>query len=110
MGRLFCGLWPYLRPMKEIKCPKCTQWYVVDPLIDKYSYTCSVCETFYLVKTEAQLEREDSMKAPVSKPPLTWKHFGDMHWALVILNNVGFIIQTILFMIGTIIGILVAPL
>jgi len=28
----------------------------------------------------------------------------------VILNNIGFIIQTILFMIGTIIGILVAPL
>ncbi|MBT6366538.1 MAG: hypothetical protein HOJ68_10345 [Bacteroidetes bacterium] len=50
------------------------------------------------------------MKSPVSKPPLTWKRFGEMHWTLVILNNIGFIIQTILFMIGTLIGILVAPL
>jgi hypothetical protein len=53
---------------------------------------------------------EEGMKAPVSKPPLTWKRFGELHWALVILNNIGFIIQTILFMIGTLIGILVAPL
>ncbi|MGB1089932.1 MAG: hypothetical protein ACPHGZ_02915 [Schleiferiaceae bacterium] len=96
--------------MKEIKCPKCTQWYEVDPAMDKYSYTCSGCQAPYAVKTEVQLEREEGMKAPVSKPPLTWKRFGEMHWALVILNNIGFIIQTILFMIGTIIGILVAPL
>jgi hypothetical protein len=69
-----------------------------------------MCEAPYSVKTETQLKREEEMKSPVSKPPLTWKRFGEMHWALVILNNIGFIIQTILFIIGTIIGILVAPL
>lgn len=78
--------------------------------MDKYSYTCNMCEAPYSVKTETQQKREEEMKSPVSKPPLTWKRFGEMHWALVILNNIGFIIQTILFIIGTIIGILVAPL
>jgi hypothetical protein len=33
-----------------------------------------------------------------------------MHWSLVILNNIGVVIQTIIFAIATIIGILVAPL
>ena len=60
--------------MKEIKCPKCTQWYEVDPVRDKYSYTCSVCQAPYKVKTKVELKREEEMKAPVSKPPLTWKH------------------------------------
>lgn len=96
--------------MKQVKCPSCASWYGVDPLLDKYAYRCGSCETPYAVKTEAQKEREEGMKNPVSKPPLTWKRFGEMHWALVILNNIGFIIQTILFMIGTAIGILVAPL
>ncbi len=96
--------------MKQVKCPSCTQWYEVSLDLDKYQYRCTECNAPYAVKTEAQLEREEGMKEPVSKPPLTWKRFGEMHWALVILNNIGFIIQTILFMIGTIIGILVAPL
>jgi len=98
------------RSMKQIKCPSCTQWYGVDPAGDKYDYSCSSCDAPYAVKSEAQLVREEGMKNPVSKPPLTWKRFGEMHWFLVILNNIGFIIQTILFMIGTLIGILVAPL
>jgi len=96
--------------MKQIKCPSCTAWYAVEPDLDKYDYHCSSCRAPYAVKSAAQLEREEGMKDPVSKPPLTWKRFGELHWALVILNNIGFIIQTILFMIGTIIGILVAPL
>ena len=96
--------------MKEIKCPKCAQWYEVDPAMDKYAYQCTSCLTPYLVKTAIQIERENGMKEPVSKPPLRWKRFGEIHWALVILNNFAFIIQTIFFMIGTIIGILVAPL
>jgi len=96
--------------MKEIKCPKCTQWYEVDPAMDKYSYQCTSCLTPYIVKTATQIERENGMKEPVSKPPLRWKRFGEMHWTLVIINNLAFIIQTIFFMIGTIIGILVAPL
>jgi len=100
----------YLYRMKQVKCPSCTQWYEVSLDQDKYQYRCTGCNEPYAVKTEAQLEREEGMKEPVSKPPLTWKRFGEMHWALVILNNIGFIIQTILFMIGTIIGILVAPL
>ena len=78
--------------------------------MDKYSYTCSECYAPYTVMTEFELEREEGMKSPVSKPPITWKRFGEMHWALVVLNNIGFIIQTIVFIIGTIIGILVAPL
>jgi hypothetical protein len=64
----------------------------------------------YAVKSKIQRVREEGMRAPVSKPPLTWRRFGEMHWSLVVLNNIGFIIQTILFMIGTLIGILVAPL
>lgn len=96
--------------MKQIKCPSCASWYGVDPSLDKYAYSCTSCEAPYAVKTEAQKEREEGMKNPVSKPPLTWKRFGEMHWILVILNNIGFIIQTILFMIATAIGILVAPL
>jgi hypothetical protein len=62
------------------------------------------------VKTSEQLIHEEEMRAPVSKPPLTWKHWGQLHWTLVILNNVGVIFQTIIFAIATIIGILVAPL
>jgi hypothetical protein len=77
---------------------------------DAYGHICSHCNAPYAVKTEEQKAHEEGMKAPVSKPPLAWKRFGEMHWTLVILNNVGFVIQTILFMIGTIIGILVAPL
>jgi uncharacterized Zn finger protein len=96
--------------MKQVKCPSCSLWYGVNPELDKYLLKCSHCDALYAVKTEAQKEREEGMKAPVSKPPLTWKRFGELHWSLVILNNIGFIIQTILFMIGTIIGILVAPL
>lgn len=96
--------------MKQVKCPSCTSWYEVEATVDKYQYNCSHCLAPYAVKSVAQQEREEAMKDPVSKPPITWKRFGEMHWALVILNNIGFIIQTILFMIGTIIGILVAPL
>jgi len=96
--------------MKQVKCPSCTHWYEVPLSQNQYQYRCTDCGAPYAVKSEQQLEREEGMKEPVSKPPLTWKRFGEMHWALVILNNIGFIIQTILFMIGTIIGILVAPL
>jgi len=96
--------------MKQVKCPSCSQWYEVDPTMDKYSYRCISCKTPYALKTEVQIAREEGMKNPVSKPPLRWRRFGEMHWSLVILNNIGFIIQTIFFMIGTIIGILVAPL
>jgi len=63
-----------------------------------------------MVKSLNQLQREEERRDPVSNPPLSWKRFGEMHWTLVILNNIGFMIQTILFMIGTLIGILVAPL
>jgi DNA-directed RNA polymerase subunit RPC12/RpoP len=96
--------------MKQVKCPSCTVWYGVEVSGDKYSYKCSHCNAPYALKTEEQKIREEGMKEPVSKPPLTWKRFGEIHWALVIVNNIGFVIQTILFMIGTIIGILVAPL
>lgn len=96
--------------MKQVKCPSCTQWYGVDPSASAYELLCTHCEQPYKVKSEEQIQREEGMKAPVSKPPFTWKRFGEMHWALVILNNIAFVIQTILFMIGTIIGILVAPL
>ena len=96
--------------MKQVKCPSCCAWYEVTIQSDTYSHICSHCEAPYAVKSEKQKMHEEGMKAPVSKPPLTWKRFGEMHWALVILNNIGFIIQTILFMIGTLIGILVAPL
>ena len=96
--------------MKQVKCPSCMQWYEVESTLDRYSLACSYCQAPYAVKTEKQLEREEGMKAPVSKPPLTWKRWGDMHWSLVILNNIGVIIQTIIFAIATIIGILVAPL
>jgi len=96
--------------MKQVKCPSCSSWYVVTIQSDAYGHICSHCNTPYAVKTEEQKAHEEGMKAPVSKPPLAWKRFGEMHWTLVILNNVGFVIQTILFMIGTIIGILVAPL
>jgi len=96
--------------MKQVKCPSCSSWYVVTIQSDAYGHICSHCNAPYAVKTEEQKAHEEGMKAPVSKPPLAWKHFGEMHWTLVILNNVGFVIQTILFMIGTIIGILVAPL
>ena len=96
--------------MKQVKCPSCSSWYVVTIQSDAYGHICSHCNAPYTVKTEEQKAHEEGMKAPVSKPPLAWKRFGEMHWTLVILNNVGFVIQTILFMIGTIIGILVAPL
>ena len=96
--------------MKQVKCPSCSSWYVVTSQSDAYGHICSHCNAPYAVKTEEQKAHEEGMKAPVSKPPLAWKRFGEMHWTLVILNNVGFVIQTILFMIGTIIGILVAPL
>ena len=96
--------------MKQVKCPFCSSWYVVTIQSDAYGHICSHCNAPYAVKTEEQKAHEEGMKAPVSKPPLAWKRFGEMHWTLVILNNVGFVIQTILFMIGTIIGILVAPL
>lgn len=96
--------------MKQVKCPSCTAWYAVELTGDKYSHTCLHCNAPYAVKSQAQKAHEEGMKEPVSKPPLTWKRFGEMHWALVILNNIGFVIQTILFMIGTLIGILVAPL
>ncbi len=96
--------------MKQVKCPSCSSWYMVTIQSDAYGHICSLCNAPYAVKTEEQKAHEEGMKAPVSKPPLAWKRFGEMHWTLVILNNVGFVIQTILFMIGTIIGILVAPL
>ncbi|CAI8292073.1 MAG: Uncharacterised protein [Flavobacteriales bacterium UBA4585] len=96
--------------MKQVKCPSCSSWYMVTIQSDAYGHICSHCNAPYAVKTEEQIAHEEGMKAPVSKPPLAWKRFGEMHWTLVILNNVGFVIQTILFMIGTIIGILVAPL
>ena len=96
--------------MKQVKCPSCSSWYMVTIQSDAYGHICSHCNAPYAVKTEEQKAHEEGMKAPVSKPPLAWKRFGDMHWTLVILNNVGFVIQTILFMIGTIIGILGAPL
>jgi hypothetical protein len=96
--------------MKQVKCPFCTTWYAVDVLQDTYSHVCSNCNAPYAIKSEQQKAHEEGMKEPVSKPPLTWKRFGEMHWFLVILNNIGFVIQTILFMIGTLIGILVAPL
>ncbi len=96
--------------MKQVKCPSCSSWYMVTIQSDAYGHICSHCNAPYAVKTEEQKAHEEGMKAPVSKPPLAWKRFGEMHWTLVILNNVGFVIQTILFMIGTIIGILVAPL
>lgn len=96
--------------MKQVKCPSCSSWYMVTIQSDVYGHICSHCNAPYAVKTEEQKAHEEGMKAPVSKPPLAWKRFGEMHWTLVILNNVGFVIQTILFMIGTIIGILVAPL
>jgi hypothetical protein len=95
--------------MKQVKCPQCLSWYHVENA-DIYSYECKHCETFYAVKTAAQLDHEEGMKAPVSKPPLTWKRWGELHWLLVILNNIGVIFQTIIFAIATIIGILVAPL
>jgi hypothetical protein len=96
--------------MKQVKCPSCSSWYMVTIQSDAYGHICSHCNAPYAVKTEEQKAHEEGMKAPVSKPPLAWKRFGEKHWTLVILNNVGFVIQTILFMIGTIIGILVAPL
>ena len=96
--------------MKQVKCPSCKTWYDVELTIDKYAYTCSSCDTPYVVKSLDQLEREEERRDPVSNPPLRWRRFGEMHWTLVILNNMGFVIQTILFMIGTLIGILVAPL
>lgn len=96
--------------MKQVKCPACTLWYDVDEKVDSYSLNCTHCSAPYAVKTFLQLEREEGMKAPVSKPPLTWKRWGAMHWSLVILNNIGVVIQTVVFAIATIIGILVAPL
>ena len=96
--------------MKQVKCPACTLWYDVDKNVDSYSLICTHCDAPYAVKTNLQIEREEGMKAPVSKPPLTWKRWGAMHWSLVILNNIGVVIQTIVFAIATIIGILVAPL
>ena len=96
--------------MKQVKCHSCRSWYVVTIQSDAYGHICSHCNAPYAVKTEEQKAHEDGMKAPVSKPPLALKRFWEMHWTLVILNNVGFVIQTILFMIGTIIGIFVAPL
>tara|TARA_B100000900_G_C20574288_1_gene714656 strand:+ start:569 stop:859 length:291 start_codon:yes stop_codon:yes gene_type:complete len=96
--------------MKQVKCPACAAWYDVDSVLDKFAYQCSYCRAPYLVKTKKQLEHEEEMKAPVSNPPLVWKHWGDMHWLLVIVNNIGVVIQTIIFAIATIIGILLAPL
>ena len=96
--------------MKQVKCPSCSAWYEVSIQSDRYSHNCLHCKAPYAVKSKIQRVREEGMRAPVSKPPLTWRRFGEMHWSLVILNNIGFIIQTILFMIGTLIGILVAPL
>ncbi len=96
--------------MKQVKCPSCSAWYEVSIQSDTYSHICLHCKAPYAVKSKKQRVREEGMRAPVSKPPLTWRRFGEMHWSLVILNNIGFIIQTILFMIGTLIGILVAPL
>lgn len=95
--------------MKQVKCPQCKSWYHAEQS-DIYSYVCTHCEAFYAVKTQEQLNHEEGMKAPVSKPPLTWKRWGEIHWFLVILNNIGVIFQTIIFAIATIIGILVAPL
>ncbi|MAZ96103.1 MAG: hypothetical protein CMP53_01115 [Flavobacteriales bacterium] len=96
--------------MKQVKCPQCSLWYHVEVGCHKYSYVCPHCTSFYAVKTSEQLIHEEEMRAPVSKPPLSWKHWGQLHWTLVILNNVGVIFQTIIFAIATIIGILVAPL
>ena len=96
--------------MKQVKCPSCKTWYGVDLILDKYAYTCPSCNSPYIVESIEQLQREEERRDPVSNPPLSWKQFGEMHWTLVILNNIGFMIQTILFMIGTLIGILVAPL
>ena len=96
--------------MKHVKCPSCKTWYGVDLILDKYAYNCPSCNGPYMVKSLDQLQREEERRDPVSNPPLSWKRFGEMHWTLVILNNIGFMIQAILFMIGTLIGILVAPL
>lgn len=96
--------------MKQIKCPKCATWYSVaasDPVL---SYQCTACHSPYKVETIQEKERKEGMKNPVSKPPITWKRFSDGPWPLVILNNILFILQTIVFAIATIIGILVAPL
>ena len=94
----------------QVECTSRSSGYSVTIQSDAYGHICSHCNAPYAVKTEEQRAHEEGMKAPVTKPPLAWKRFGEMHWTLVILNNVGFVIQTILFMIGTIIGILVAPL
>ena len=93
--------------MKQVKCPSCAHWYEVDSALDKYQYKCTYCESAYAVKTKNSWN-EKGDKAPVSRK--TWKRWGDMHWSLVILNNIGVVIQTIIFAIATIIGILVAPL
>ena len=50
------------------------------------------------------------MQSPVSNPPFKWKKYGEIHWALLIPNNIAFVIQTIIFIILTIIGIIVSPL
>ena len=63
-----------------------------------------------LKKTPKEIDRINEMKSPVSKPPFQWKKKGEIHWALLIPNNIAFVIQTIIFLILTIIGIIVSPL
>ena len=96
--------------MKTIKCPSCFKWYEVEPHISHYEYECTFCGEFYSKKTPKEIDRIKEMKSPVSKPPFQWKKYGEIHWALLIPNNIAFIIQTIIFIILTIIGILVLPL
>lgn len=96
--------------MKQVKCPSCASWYEVNAQHSPLTYVCGACNAPYKVLTQEDKERQEAMTNPVSKPPFTWKRWGDLHWSLVILNNIAFIIQTIVFAIATVIGIIVAPL
>ena len=96
--------------MKTVKCPSCSKWYEVNITENSYDYLCKFCGAHYAFETPEMEAHKNQMKSTVSEPPLKWRKFGDIHWALVIPNNIAFLIQCLIFIIITIIGIIVSPL
>jgi hypothetical protein len=96
--------------MKTVKCPSCLKWYEVMLNDSQYDHLCKFCGEYYAVQSSKMKVHKEQMKSTVSEPPLKWRKFGDIHWALVIPNNIAFLIQCLIFLTMTIIGIIISPL
>jgi hypothetical protein len=96
--------------LKTVKCPSYSKWYEVSLTESQYDHLCLFCGAHYAVQSLKMEAHKKQMESTVSDPPLKWRKFGDIHWALVIPNNIAFLIQCLIFIIITIIGIIVSPL